>query len=68
MKDPKEKAVELIARFSPYADRGLEDSDANEIESAKKCALICVEEILADSIDHFDIAYWTNVRHELISL
>jgi hypothetical protein len=49
----KEKAKELLKRFSRFSDstiqgrRGGEYSRTTEMQSARQCALICVEEILS---------------------
>ena len=72
---PEMKAKELVEKFKPYADRGLEDNDSNELTSAKQCALICVDEILASeqtAYPHQKIEtgqvfkdYWLSVKSEI---
>tara|TARA_R110000822_G_scaffold191000_1_gene329683 strand:- start:329 stop:520 length:192 start_codon:yes stop_codon:yes gene_type:complete len=61
---PKEKAKELIDIYFK------EVSDANPLEdilvSAKKCALICVDEILNLHIPQS--GYWTEVKQEINKL
>lgn len=50
---PKEKAAELISKFNfdrePFSEYGVWDD-----EVAKKCALICAEEILDSYEDIYD--------------
>ena len=45
---PQEKAKNLVNKHFDYVEAW---SESNQIENAKKCALITVDEIL-------DIAYW----------
>ena len=51
---PKEKAKELVNSFRDYAQGYPE----NETYNAKKCALICVYEMMK-------VCYWNDVRLEL---
>ena len=61
----KEKAKELVQIYFN------EVSDANPLEdilvSAKKCALICVDEIL-EFYDRIDVKYWKEVKKEINKL
>lgn len=71
---PKEKAEELINKFlrieddslfywEPYYDKRYTDDEV--LPHAKKCALICVEEILSDDEINNNYAYWEKVKKEL---
>jgi len=57
------KAKVLIYQFSNC------DDDEMYIVTAKKCAIICVDEILNASMLHFDdsyVTYWQEVKSELL--
>jgi len=58
---PKEKAKELIDRFTDVEDGEM------YVGKAKQCALIAVEYILENLEDHTgeDIQYWIEVRNEI---
>ena len=58
---PKEKAKELIDRFTDVEDGEM------YVGKAKQCALIAVEYILDNLEDHTgeDIQYWIEVRNEI---
>jgi hypothetical protein len=59
------KAKVLIYQFSNC------DNDEMYIGTAKKCAIICVDEILNASMSHFDdsyVIYWEEVKSELLKL
>jgi hypothetical protein len=77
---PKEKAKELVERFSEYSHtefisyRGGYQLDT-QIQNAKQCALIAVDEILANiepsvSMDVIAarIEYWQQVKSEIQAL
>lgn len=53
---PKERAIDLVIQFEMFADRGNEGSDYNGRQSAKKCAEICVDEMIAQTNRFAD--YW----------
>lgn len=67
MKAKQKKAKELIEMFMPYAN------GYTHLESAKQCAIICVDEIIkcthsdkrANSV--FDKEFWQSVRNEIIN-
>ena len=66
---PQEKAIELIIKFKPFVDS---NSDWNEYDSfqeiqmAKQCAKIAVEEILKAIYGWtLDIRYWNEVLTEI---
>ena len=48
---PKEKAIELIGKFTEPTEEWVDDDSAYgwvpNIENAKACALICIDEIIA---------------------
>ena len=73
---PKEKAIELVSKFKPYADY-TECDIFNQIErmhiNAKNIALIAVDEILKNYYkNHFQkgkkIDYWQEVKTEIEKL
>ena len=58
---PKEKAKELVDNFIPHS------TGNSNINEAKQCALIAVDEILICCIgSHED--YWQEVKQEIINL
>lgn len=77
----KEKAIEIVNKFNPYVENwDYYNDDSNIIlNNCKKCALICVEEIiksgnalvneLADGYidEHFN-NYWQEVKIEINKL
>jgi hypothetical protein len=73
MNSAKEKAIELISKFKPYADYQ-EDDCFNQIEkmliNSKKCALIAVEEILdiAEFYNDVEFIWWEEVKQEILKL
>lgn len=59
----KDKAQQLIYAFEAFTDR------EHELEYAKQCALICVDEIRDNLPLISEIQdYWTNVKNEIIKL
>ena len=68
---PKEKAEELVGKFIPHTRVFHEVLGWENYEnSAKQCALICVEEILKDKeiIDGMRVIndpYWLEVKKEI---
>ena len=65
--NPKEKAKELVEKFSD-----LEDGEMY-IGKAKQCALIAVNEIISIKIlwfqkDTKDIDFWKEVKEELLKI
>jgi hypothetical protein len=83
---PKEKAKELVDKFRPHShfwvhDLGRQkDYDIEQLENAKQCALIAVDEILKSkkqNIIHFYRCgdefcecggYWQEVKQEILNL
>ena len=68
---PKEKAKELVERFREYSHtefisyRGGYQLDT-QIQNAKQCALIAVDEIL--NIGCIEVPYWLQVKAEIEAL
>jgi len=64
--EAKEKAKELVDNFLPHS------TGNSNINEAKQCALIAVDEILNnDGFTQFDIYltdYWQEVKQEIINL
>ena len=62
----KDKANQLVTKFIKHS-KG--DKETKPIQSAKQCALICVDEILnLDSGDTIDEDYWQEVKTEIEKL
>jgi hypothetical protein len=71
---PKEKAQELVNKFLPLVDCGVR-IEKSELENAKKCALISINEIvyLLITMDRYTIfpdkiKYYEKVTREIIAL
>jgi len=75
---PKEKAKELVDNFMHYVEMKDFFGDDKELENAKKCTLICVDEIIK-SISIYDtlkqmsnwksiIGYWNEVKQKIEKL
>lgn len=65
MKEPKEKAEELIKKFMP--DTLTDFSDEN-FESTRNCAIICVDEIIKSHGKNLcmnDFDYYEEVKNHL---
>jgi hypothetical protein len=58
---PKEKAKELFDKHFDYVEAW---SASNQIENAKKCALITVFEIIKN-VDYLQVPYWNQVNIEI---
>jgi hypothetical protein len=62
----KEKAEELIDKFLPSMKWS---NPIYRREEAKQCALICVDEIIKESMDNqYTERYWREVKKELEKL
>ena len=59
---PKEKATELVNKHFDFVEAW---SESNQIENAKKCALITVNEILPINSNPEAIKYWNEVKTEI---
>jgi hypothetical protein len=71
---PKEKALALIKKFqSGYqTNEGFYYSFNNDLQDAKQCALICVDEILSANAVWYENSipynYWQRVKTEIEKL
>ncbi len=67
---PKEKAIDLVDKFNPYALDSTSDKSRGGEVSAKQCASIAVDEILNGSRLFYsrDYIYWQEVKQELQKL
>jgi hypothetical protein len=71
MKTPKEKAEELVDKFSGLVDFTNDHDNTcykSTLKRQKQCALICVDEIINSLPDHLDMAelyYWKEVKKEI---
>lgn len=66
---PKEKAEELIFKFKNSQDSD-GYNDVRDIEAAKRCALIAVDEIM-DALEKngsWNYDYWKQVKQEIEKL
>lgn len=61
----KEKAFELINKYSPILPYYNQKDNLNK---AKQCALIAVDEILNILFQHYKIDYWKEVKREIEKL
>lgn len=71
--NPIEKAKELVDKFTTFHFCGSGKGLHPDIWTAKKNALICVEEILkaypcVDEVDRIEIEYWNNVKKAIEQL
>lgn len=69
MTTPKEKAEELVSKFTPFADTYHYGNLAN----AKQCALIAVDELKQSTknglgITKYSKEYWQEVKKEIEKL
>jgi hypothetical protein len=68
---PKEKAKELVDKFKPYShfwvhDLGRQkDYEIEQLENAIQCALIAVDEIIAELVYDKQFEYWNEVKKEI---
>ena len=67
---PKEKSKELIEKFKRYSWISCFEGgeELSNIESAKYCALIAVDEIMASKPISNSLKYWQEVKQELEKL
>jgi hypothetical protein len=80
--EPKEKAKELVSKFIPYNQEYQEGTDmifSDDLDGAKQCALICVDEIISafnfpkyngdpETKINGDEIYWIDVKQEINKL
>jgi hypothetical protein len=71
---PKEKAEELVKKYSCYF-HGIDENLFKEVvmhRDAKGCALISVDEIIEnekiDNLEDNNLSYWEEVKHEIEQL
>jgi len=62
---PKEKAFELVAKFSPILPFY---SVMDNLNKSKQCALIAVDEIISDNASIYSQQYWNEVKQEINKL
>ena len=64
----KEKALELIEKMFSNMPKYLQGKIGSE--TAKQCALICVDEVLEELGEELELAYnyWTEVKQEVNKL
>ena len=67
---PKEKAKELVQRFSKL-DKGLNEEEWKDREVSfeeihKNSALICIDEI--NIVTNYEVKYWKEVKQEINEL
>ncbi len=71
---PKKKAKELFDKFYPYvmmAGYYYEATEEGDIQNAKECTLIAVDEILDNNLwfnDEINNNYWLEVKQEIDNL
>ena len=70
---PKGKAIELVEKFKGYSWTSYVDGSelSSNLESAKQCALIAVDEILTNKSlikTSWDIIFWNEVKQEIENL
>jgi hypothetical protein len=65
---PKEKAEELVNKFTGIKPIKLSDYSKIYHPTAKQCALIAVEEILGSMGADRGYAFWTEVKQEIEQL
>jgi len=69
---PKEKAIELVDKYIPLSLRLYSEYEwVEEIDSAKQCALIAVDELIEFAYNYTDYnekstkEYWQEVKQEI---
>lgn len=67
---PKEKALDLVDKFMKYSWFSFLDGyeESSRKDSAIKCSLIAVNEILDVLFQHHEVDYWKDVKIELEKL
>ncbi len=72
---PKEKALELVDKYIPLSLRLYSEYEwVEEIDSAKQCALIAVDELIEFAYNYTDYnekstkEYWQEVKQEIEKL
>ena len=64
---PKEEAIKLVSKFSKfdYQVNGFKHITELEHEAAKRCAVMCVDEILRFRLN---VNYWEEVKYKITKL
>ena len=62
---PQEKAKQLVDKFIVFVEAYTSDGQLN---NAKICALIAVDEVLELNHHHSDYDWWMEVKHEIKKL
>jgi len=67
---PKEKAIELVEKINNELNWIEIDYQIDLYRDVKQCALIAVNEILADRMpfEHSSVEYWQEVKKEIENL
>ncbi len=67
---PKEKALELVNKYYNKIEHTISDEYAKVTkEITKECALIAIDELIADEhLESGDAPYWIEVKKEIESL
>ena len=67
---PNEKAVELFKKYYCLTNNSNSKLKVIEYKTAKQCALIAVDEIMASGkdVDEFADNYWKQVKNEINNL
>lgn len=71
MKDPKEKALELLNKYRKCKNINHQYFIIPIIEDAKQCALIAVDELIEESIGYLSIKrneFWKEVKKQIEKL
>ena len=63
----KEKAKELVSVYFNIVFENPLEADCINLDTSKKSALICVDEIL-EFHDRIDVKYWKEVKQEINKL
>jgi len=65
---PKEKAIELFKKFYCMPNNSKSRIKNIEFDTAKKCALITLDEIFSNNTNQSKHDYWCEVKEELDKL
>ncbi len=68
MLSPKEKAIQLIAKYSTYVVMWAGDVETTN-QNVKQCAIIAVDEIIkCYNWPSSELKYWNDTKTEIINL
>lgn len=65
---PEEKAIELIDKYLPICQWKIGLDQSYVFDNAKKCALICCNEVLGYMGADRGYEFWTSVKQEIEKL